>query len=115
MELRGMGSADLGRGQLQPREWVRGMGKADEESGLLPSLGYSAPTVVHDFQRLSDGATESQRSALAAEVPALLGREGPAFLLIRIALGPPGPPGPRIPHAPEAMTARLRRALGAAA
>ena len=53
--------------------------------------------------------------ALAAEAPILLGREGPAFLLIRIELGPPGPPGARVPHAPEAMTARLRRALGAAA
>src|SRR5439155_12268530 len=40
--------------------------------GLLPSLGYSAPTVVHDFQRLSDGATKSQRSPLAAEVPVAL-------------------------------------------
>ena len=52
------------------------------------------------------------RAALAAEAPRFLGREGPAFLLVRIALGPPGPPAPRIPHAPEAMTARLRRALG---
>ena len=53
------------------------------------------------------------RAALAAAAPAFLAREGPAFLLVRIALGPPGPPAPRIPHAPEAMTARLRRALGA--
>ena len=45
--------------------------------------------------------------------PAFLAREGPAFLLVRIALGLPGPPAPRIPHAPEAMTARLRQALGA--
>jgi thiamine pyrophosphate-dependent acetolactate synthase large subunit-like protein len=52
--------------------------------------------------------------ALAAEAPAFLAREGPGFLLVRIALGPPGPPGPRIPHTPEAMTVRLRRALGAA-
>jgi thiamine pyrophosphate-dependent acetolactate synthase large subunit-like protein len=52
--------------------------------------------------------------ALAAEAPAFLGRQGPAFLLVRIALGPPGPPGPRVPHAPEAMTMRLRRALGVA-
>ena len=55
------------------------------------------------------------RAALAAEAPTFLAREGPAFLLVRIALGPPGPPAPRIPHAPEAMTARLRRALGAGA
>jgi thiamine pyrophosphate-dependent acetolactate synthase large subunit-like protein len=54
------------------------------------------------------------RDALATEAPAFLAREGPAFLLVRIALGPPGPPGPRIPHSPEAMTARVRRALGAA-
>ena len=53
------------------------------------------------------------RAALAAEAPTFLAREGPAFLLVRIALGPPGPPAPRIPHAPEAMTARLRLALGA--
>jgi sulfopyruvate decarboxylase subunit beta len=53
-------------------------------------------------------------AALAAEIRGFLACEGPAFLLVRIALGPPGPPAPRIPHAPEAMTARLRRALGAA-
>jgi 2-aminoethylphosphonate-pyruvate transaminase len=50
--------------------------------------------------------------ALAVEAPTFLAREGPAFLLVRIAVGPPGPPAPRIPHAPEEMTARLRRALG---
>lgn len=53
--------------------------------------------------------------ALAAEVPGFFGGQGPAFLLVRIALGPPGPPAPRIPHEPEAMTERLRRALGASA
>jgi thiamine pyrophosphate-dependent acetolactate synthase large subunit-like protein len=53
--------------------------------------------------------------ALAAAAPIFLRRQGPAFLLVRIALGPPGPPGPRIPHAPETMTARLRRALGVGA
>jgi sulfopyruvate decarboxylase subunit beta len=52
--------------------------------------------------------------ALAAEAPVFLGREGPAFLLVEIALGPPGPPGPRVPHEPEAMTERLRRALAEA-
>jgi thiamine pyrophosphate-dependent acetolactate synthase large subunit-like protein len=49
---------------------------------------------------------------LAASAPAFFAREGPAFLLVRIALGPSGPPGARIPHAPEAMTARVRQALG---
>ena len=51
-------------------------------------------------------------AALVAEVPRFLAREGPAFLLVRIALGPPGAPGPRIPWTPTEMTARLRRALG---
>jgi thiamine pyrophosphate-dependent acetolactate synthase large subunit-like protein len=51
--------------------------------------------------------------ALAAAAPAILAGDGPAFVLVRIGLGPDGPPGPRIPHTPEAMTARLRRALGA--
>ena len=53
------------------------------------------------------------REALAAEAARFLGAEGPAFLHVRIALGPPGPPGPRIPHTPIEMAARLRRALGA--
>jgi len=111
--------------------------------GALASIGAAAPPNLHHvcFDNGAHASTGGQRTisdrvrleevaracgyrwsgrvetaeALAAEVPALLGREGPAFLLIRIALGPPGPPGPRIPHAPEAMTARLRRALGAAA
>jgi thiamine pyrophosphate-dependent acetolactate synthase large subunit-like protein len=52
--------------------------------------------------------------ALAAAVPPFLAAQGPAFLLVRIALGPPGPPGPRIPHTPAEMTARVRRALGLA-
>jgi len=52
--------------------------------------------------------------ALAAEAPVFLRREGPAFLLVRIGLGPAGGPGPRVPHAPAAMAARLRRALGVA-
>ncbi|HXJ32911.1 MAG TPA: thiamine pyrophosphate-dependent enzyme [Candidatus Eisenbacteria bacterium] len=50
---------------------------------------------------------------LTGQVPAFLAKEGPAFLLVRIALGPPGPPGPRIPYTPTEMTARMRRALGA--
>ena len=55
------------------------------------------------------------KEALAAAAPAFLAREGPAFLLVRIEVGPPGPPGPPVPHTPEAMTARMRRALGAGA
>jgi thiamine pyrophosphate-dependent acetolactate synthase large subunit-like protein len=50
------------------------------------------------------------RQTLAAAVPAFLAARGPAFLLVRIALG--GAPGPRVPHAPEALTARMRRAAG---
>ncbi|HYV57867.1 MAG TPA: hypothetical protein VE911_09995, partial [Candidatus Nitrosopolaris sp.] len=57
------------------------------------------------------GRVES-RAVLAGLAGEFLAREGPAFLLVRIALGPPGPPGQRVPHAPEAMTSRLRRALG---
>src|SRR5215470_6861440 len=36
-------------------------------------------------------------AALAEVAAAFLAKEGPAFLLVRTALGPPGPPGPRIP------------------
>ena len=57
------------------------------------------------------GRVES-RAVLSRLAGEFLAREGPAFLLVRIGLGPPGPPGPRVPHAPEAMTSRLRRALG---
>jgi sulfopyruvate decarboxylase subunit beta len=49
---------------------------------------------------------------LAEAAPAVLAGAGPAFLLVRVALGPPGPPGPRIPFTPAEMTARTRRALG---
>jgi thiamine pyrophosphate-dependent acetolactate synthase large subunit-like protein len=52
-------------------------------------------------------------AALDQALPAFLARQGPAFLLVRIALGQAGPPGPRIPWTPPEMTARLRRALGA--
>jgi len=52
--------------------------------------------------------------ALAELLPEFLAREGPAFLLVRIVLGPPGPPGPRIPWTPPQMTVRLRSALGVA-
>lgn len=51
-------------------------------------------------------------AALAAEAPGFVGREGPAFLHVRITPGPPGPPGPRIPYEPHEMVARVRRALG---
>jgi thiamine pyrophosphate-dependent acetolactate synthase large subunit-like protein len=50
--------------------------------------------------------------ALDTAVPGFLDEAGPAFLLVRIALGPAGAPGVRIPHTPVEMTARLRRALG---
>lgn len=59
------------------------------------------------------GRVESE-DALAAVLPEFLGRGGPAFLLVRIALGPPGSPGPRIPWTPPQMTVRLRKALGVA-
>lgn len=49
--------------------------------------------------------------ALAAEAAGFVGREGPAFLLVKVALGPDGPPGPRIPFTPPEMTARVRRQL----
>jgi sulfopyruvate decarboxylase subunit beta len=52
--------------------------------------------------------------ALAAEAPRFLGSAGPAFLHVRLTLGPDGAPAPRIPYRPEEMTARVRRALGAA-
>ena len=51
---------------------------------------------------------------LAETAGPFLQGEGPAFLLVRTALGPPGPPGPRIPFTPVEMTARVRRALGVA-
>lgn len=56
----------------------------------------------------------STPEALAEEAPRFVEREGPAFLLVEIQLGPPGAPGPRIPYTPEEMTARMRRATGVA-
>ncbi len=89
------------------------------DNGAHASTG--AQATISDRVRLDDlaraagyrwsGRVETP-AAFAATVPGFLAREGPAFLLVRIALGPPGPPGVRIPHTPEAMTARLRRALG---
>jgi thiamine pyrophosphate-dependent acetolactate synthase large subunit-like protein len=52
--------------------------------------------------------------ALRSLAPRLGSTTGPGFLLVRTELGPAGPPGPRIPFTPVEMTARLRRALGAA-
>ena len=69
--------------------------------GLARAAGYRA------VERVGDAA------ALGAAVARLVAVPGPAFLHVRIALGPPGAPGVRIPHAPAAMTARLRRTLGA--
>jgi thiamine pyrophosphate-dependent acetolactate synthase large subunit-like protein len=65
---------------------------------LARAAGYRAATRVET------------REALAAALPGFLSATGPAFLLVRIALG--GAPGPRVPHDPDAMTARLRRAAG---
>jgi len=59
------------------------------------------------------GRVESPE-ALDEALPGFLARQGPAFLLVRIALGPPGAPGPRIPWTPPEMTARVRRAFGVA-
>jgi sulfopyruvate decarboxylase subunit beta len=52
--------------------------------------------------------------ALTTEAAAFLSQPGPAFLLVKIALGPSGPPAPRIPHTPTAMALRMRKALGEA-
>jgi len=49
--------------------------------------------------------------ALRAAAPDVLSVPGPAFLLVRTALGPAGPPGPRIPFTPVEMTDRVRRAI----
>ncbi|HJQ74384.1 MAG TPA: thiamine pyrophosphate-dependent enzyme [Gaiellaceae bacterium] len=90
------------------------------DNGAHASTG--AQPTISDRVRLDEVARAAgyrsvarveSREALAAEAGPFLAREGPAFLLVRIALGPPGPPGPRIPHTPEEMTRRLRRALGA--
>ena len=105
--------------------------------GALASIGAAAPPNLHHvcFDNGAHASTGGQRTISdrvrleevaracgyrwtgrletldAAAAAAFLAREGPAFLLVRVDLGPPGPPGPRVPHAPDAMTARLRRAL----
>jgi FdhD protein len=38
----------------------------------LGALGYSAPTISHDYVRLNEGEHEAHRSALASEVPVAL-------------------------------------------
>jgi thiamine pyrophosphate-dependent acetolactate synthase large subunit-like protein len=92
------------------------------DNGAHASTG--AQPTVSDRVRLDEVARAAgYRRSLRVETPAALGAvapeflagRGPAFLLVRIALGPAGPPAPRVPHAPEAMTTRLRRALGAPA
>jgi thiamine pyrophosphate-dependent acetolactate synthase large subunit-like protein len=50
--------------------------------------------------------------ALREAIGRFLAASGPAFLHVKIALGPAGAPGKRVPYAPEAMAARMRRALG---
>jgi formate dehydrogenase accessory protein FdhD len=47
-------------------------GERRADSGTLPSLGYSAPTIAHQFTRLTDAATEDHEAPLAAEVPVAL-------------------------------------------
>jgi thiamine pyrophosphate-dependent acetolactate synthase large subunit-like protein len=89
------------------------------DNGAHASTG--AQPTISDRVRLEElaraagyrtAARVETREALATAVPPFLERPGPAFLLVRIDLGPPGPPGPRIPHPPEEMTARVRGALG---
>lgn len=87
--------------------------RAHASTGAQPTISGRVP--LEEMARAAGyrSATRVETpSALAAEVPRFLERDGPAFLLVQIALGPPGAPGPRIPHEPEAMTARVRRALG---
>lgn len=48
------------------------MGSDKAEGAGLKALGYDAPTIAHDFERLSDRNTEEQSAPLAAEVPVAL-------------------------------------------
>ena len=86
---------------------------AHASTGAQPTISDRVP--LEELARAvgyrTSGRVETAATLVAA-LPAFLSDPGPAFLLVRIALGPPGPPGPRIPHAPEAMTARVRRTLG---
>jgi len=87
---------------------------AHASTGAQPTI--SDRVALEEIARVAGyrwaGRVESPE-ALDAALPGFLARQGPAFLLVRIALGPPGAPGPRIPWTPPEMTARLRRALGA--
>jgi thiamine pyrophosphate-dependent acetolactate synthase large subunit-like protein len=89
------------------------------DNGVHASTG--AQPTVSDRVRLEElaraagyrfAARVESRAALVETLPVVLAGAGPAFLLVRVALGPPGPPGPRIPFTPVEMTARTRHALG---
>ncbi len=86
---------------------------AHASTGAQPTISARVP--LEEMARTAGyrwaGRVED-RDALGSTIAEFLRREGPAFLLVRIALGPPGPPGPRIPFTPPEMTARVRRALG---
>jgi FdhD protein len=41
-------------------------------AGELPALGYSAPTVTHEFTRLAESGSEDTEAQIAAEVPVAL-------------------------------------------
>jgi sulfopyruvate decarboxylase subunit beta len=88
---------------------------AHASTGAQPTI--SDRVALEEMARVAGyrwaGRVESPE-ALDEVLPGFLARQGPAFLLVRIALGPPGPPGPRIPWTPPEMTARVRRALGVA-
>src|SRR5687768_11999762 len=49
-----------------------GKREAGSDAETLPALGYSAPTVEHDFTRLMDERQVTESAALAAEVPVAL-------------------------------------------
>lgn len=44
----------------------------DARSAMRVALGYSSPTIAHDFSRLSEGDSEDRSAPLAAEVPVAL-------------------------------------------
>jgi len=84
-------------------------------TGAQPTI---SRTVALDAMAKAAGYAWVERAetpdALRAIASRLASTTGPGFLLVRTELGPPGPPGPRIPFTPVEMTARMRRALGAA-